>query len=480
MKRLIFSLLAFLFVSIIRAEPLTAEEKRTFVRWFLGQESYSKERESRIQSGDSIRLEIPLFSFDFDGDGQEEIIASNPYYRDRSWDAPLVFRRVGSAWQWLPFPGNPLERLSGASIVELSGNRFRLANIGMKTGQVHFKSFACDRERATRSSVPGAPERPIVSETQIDSWLSIYDAKDAVAAGLPEESCIGVTDNGGGSIQFRCFYEMLEFSLIGVDTAGTPTNRIFSGGVRDMIADPEFRSWIRFVPTDIFEGTNALPCRLAEPRFVRTGTYRTNVETNTLTSERRTLLAEVLQRQGILADDVWLVPADFDGDGVLDAFVSTNGVKILESPVEWQSWKCSGGEWEPLRDSVSPPTGTFRHGFYDGAVVPPAVPSVIVAGPNDFYRVWHAANGNFVNVFRITGPNPWDVISPLSEADTPEEMKRTRFLNGYRRLYSDWIALYAFFHPEESAHPPCDFFDLFASSSGMTQLDRLIPEKLVP
>lgn len=472
-------LLISLFISAeCHASSLTMDEKRDFVRWFSGPDWYSNELARLIVSGDVDRLEVSLISFDLDGDGQDEIIASNPYYCNRMTDNPLVCRREDDTWQ--PLPYDSIERLDGMSIVEFSDNRFGLVHLGMKTGRFPYKSFVCDRERATQSSVPGAPEMPTVSEPQIDSWLSINDAKDAIAAGLPEESCIGVTDNGGGRIQFRCFYEMLAFSLIGIDTTGAPTNQLFSGGVRDMIADPEFRSWIRSVPIDVFAGTNAEPRRLAEPRFARTGTYRTNVETNRLSSERRMLLAEALQHEGIPADAVWLVVADFDGDGVLDAFVSTNGVETMERPVKWQSWKCSDGEWAPLRDSVSPPTGIFRKGFYDRAVVPPAVPSVIVAGADDFYRVWHAANGSFVNVFRITGPNPWDVSSPLSEADTPEEMKRTRFLNGYRRVYADWIALHSFFHPENKVHPPSDFFDLFDSASGMIQLDRLLPEKLIP
>ena len=478
MKRLTFSLLAFFFVSAIRAEPLSVEEKRDFVKWLS--EQYEDEPDFCIRSGTLSRWEFSLVSFDFDGNGQEEIIVSNPCCLDGATDTPLVFRRVGTAWQMLPFHEKPFERLVGASIVELAGNRFRLAHLGMKTGRGYFKSFVCDRERATRSNVPGAPEAPTVSETQIDSWVSIVDAKDATAAGLPEESCIGVTDNGGGRIQFRCFYETMGFSLIGFDTTGAPTNQILPGGARDMIADPDFRSWIRSVPIDVFAGTNAEPRRLAEPRFARFETYRTNVETNRLSFERRALLAATLHHEGIPADDVWLVTADFDGDGTLDVFVSTNGVETMERPVEWQSWKFSGGEWTPLRDSVSPPAGIFRHGFYDRTVVPPSVPPVVVAGPDDFYRVWHAANGCFVNVFRITGPNPWDVASPLSDAGTPEQMKRTRFLNGYRRVYTDWIALHDFFHPETKIHPPCDFFDLFDGASGMIQLDRLMPEPLVP
>ena len=37
-----------------------------------------------------------------------------------------------------------------------------------------------------------------------------------------------------------------------------------------------------------------------------------------------------------------------------------------------------------------------------------------------------------------------------------------------------------FFHPETKIRPPCDFFDLFDGASGMIQLDRLMPEPLVP
>ena len=474
-------LLVTLFVALAsRAEPLSVDEKRNFVKWLSGQ--YENELDFSIRSGTLSRWEVSLVSFDFDGNGQDEIVATNPYYRDATTSHPCLFLRRGTDWRAALFPVEFFARLGLMSVVEYSGDRFRLAVLGMKTGPFvgNYKSFVSDMERATRSGVPGAPAEPSISEAQIDGWLTVYKPEDASAAGLPEESCIGVTDNGGGRIQFRCFYEMLAFSLIGVDPTGAPTNQVFPGGVRDMIADPDFRSWIRSVPIDVFAGTNAEPRRLAEPRFARTGTYRTNVETNRLSSERRVLLAESLQREGIPADDAWLVVVDFDGDGMLDAFVSTNGVGSMERPVAWQSWTFSDGEWTPLRDSVSPPAGIFRHGVYDRTVIPPCVPPVVVAGPDDFYRVWHAANGSFVNVFRITGPNPWDVSSPLSEADTPEEMKRTRFLNGYRRVYADWIALHSFFHPEKKVHPPSDFFDLFDSASGMIQLDRLLPEKLIP
>ena len=67
MKRLTFSLLAFFFVSAIRAEPLSVEEKRDFVKWLS--EQYEDEPDFCIRSGTLSRCEFSLVSFDFDGNG---------------------------------------------------------------------------------------------------------------------------------------------------------------------------------------------------------------------------------------------------------------------------------------------------------------------------------------------------------------------------------------------------------------------------
>lgn len=481
MKDWIIWLLAMLFFSTHSlAASLTADEKRNFVQWFFNLDCYSDERAQLIASGKIDRFKVSLISFDIDGDGQEEIISINPFYRDRSSDFPIVFSFANGAWRQYSVPGNCFMRLSGLSIVEFSGNRKSLARLGMKTGESYFKSFVSDMIRVSRSSIPGAPQEPSITESQIDRWLSASDPSDSVAEGLPIETCIGVTDNGGGGVQFRCFYEMISFSLFGIDENGMPVNHVFPGGGRDMIANPDFRSWIRSIPIEVFSGTNAVPVRPSEVRYPQPNACRTNIEANCLSKESRDLLSETLLREGISPERVWLVIADIDSNGVADAFVSTNGIGTANHPVEWHSWLYSNEKWMPIHGRISPQKRIFRNGFYDSVVVPPSIPPIISAGPNDFYRIWHAANGSFINVFQVTGPNPWDVSSPLSEADTPKEMKRIRFLNGYRRTYTDWIELHALCYPSGKILSPCDFFDLFDFSSGTLQLERLMPEKLIP
>ena len=110
----------------------------------------------------------------------------------------------------------------------------------------------------------------------------------------------------------------------------------------------------------------------------------------------------------------------------------------------------------------------------------PHVPPVFTAGRDDLYRIWTSPSHSYLNVFRVTGPNPWDVESPLSDAETPAIMRRSRFLNGYRREFSCWLANHRWFQPEDLTIPPCEFFDLFHFRSGMIRLERLVPEPLLP
>lgn len=132
----------------------------------------------------------------------------------------------------------------------------------------------------------------------------------------------------------------------------------------------------------------------------------------------------------------------------------------------------------------------------DSAMYAPPIPPVILAGTNDFYRIWPTRSRSVVNVFTVTGPNPWDVESPLVDAAMPEDFLKTRFLNGYRRVFTDRISVHHAFHPDEVFIPLRDFFDCFHLSfdfyltfgngpdsillEQMEQMDRLLPEPLLP
>ena len=79
-----------------------------------------------------------------------------------------------------------------------------------------------------------------------------------------------------------------------------------------MIADPEFRSWVRSIPIDIFQGSNAIPEQISEPRFEKHGNYRVAVETNTLSRAAREDLADTLAKHGYSTNAVWLISADLN------------------------------------------------------------------------------------------------------------------------------------------------------------------------
>ena len=132
----------------------------------------------------------------------------------------------------------------------------------------------------------------------------------------------------------------------------------------------------------------------------------------------------------------------------------------------------------------------------DSAMYAPPIPPVIQAGTNDFYRLWPTRTQNVVNVFSVTGPNPWDVASPLVDAVMPETFLKTRFLNGYHRCLLDRIQIHSTFYPNVAFIPLRDFFECFqpyyslelslgAGSTGILvdtieQMDRLLPEPLLP
>ena len=234
--------------SFVLAGHMGPNERQDFVRWFADN-IYQDELNEWRESGKAGAWEVSLFSFDLDGDGNDEIVASTPYYQDHSTDFPLVYSSDGSGWKQSWFPDTRFCWLDDASITEFAGEKFRLSVVGPATGPRKYKSFVSDHPRVSRSRVLGAPDDPsIVSEQQVFDWLAAFERGADSVAELPEETCVGVTDDGGGNEVYRCFFERIDYSVLGIETNGTGTFHEFAGGVRDLIADHEFRSWIRSVP----------------------------------------------------------------------------------------------------------------------------------------------------------------------------------------------------------------------------------------
>lgn len=306
----------------------------------------------------------------------------------------------------------------------------------------------------------------------------------------------------------------INFSILRADPNGKPVLWEAPGGIRDMIADPEFRSWVRTMPIDIFQGSNAIPVQIAEPRLQKHGNYRIAAETNTLSRTAREKLVGTLAEHGFSTNAVWMISADLNDDGIPDALVTTNQLsETTIGKVEWRTWLQENGGWthpaSPVRQmNTDNAVRTLRRErvewkqkkdawrVIDSAMYAPPIPPVILAGTNDFYRIWPTRSRSVVNVFTVTGPNPWDVESPLVDAAMPEDFLKTRFLNGYRRVFTDRISVHHAFHPDEEFIPLRDFFDCFHLSfdfyltfgngpdsillEQMEQMDRLLPEPLLP
>ena len=522
MKTLFTCILLLFSASFCVSVPL--QEKQDFVR-----EIYNRDLESiavnylkepvppKTYAYEPIRYswwEVYILEFDVDEDGRPDFIAGN-CATSYGVEPLSLYRKPSGSWDF------------DCQIFELGYNVKLKSGIETADGRTRLCEFPGDYlplerniEKSLHSTVPGTPQEPFISLETWRNWNDLLQQANwndnplkTLRKGGPPETCPGINKEGLLE-QFSNFIDKIGFSILRPGSDGEPTCWVAPGGVRDMIADPDFRSWVHTMPIDIFQGSNAIPVQVAEPRLQTRGCYRVAIETNKLSRTEREGLAETLAKHGFSTNAVWMISADLNGDGVFDALVTTNRLsETAAGKVEWRTWLQQKDGWmhpeTPVRQiETDNAVRTLRRErikweleknawrVIDSAMYAPPIPPVIQAGTNDFYRLWPTRTRNVVNVFSVTGPNPWDVASPLVDAVMPETFLKTRFLNGYRRCLLDRIQIHSTFYPNVAFIPLRDFFECFqpyyslelslgAGSTGILvdtieQMDRLLPEPLLP
>lgn len=527
----------------------TTEEKQTFIRDIYNKDTSPISDLFISQTVTPRRFpwekewisywEVYVSEFDINEDGIPDLLVGDYAGRDGGFGLYLYTFR-SNTWQRIRTNVYLGTILNQKCLVETTSFGFRPCEIPSLTpwrAGSDYDSFDELFFSSMYSDVPGVPLTPSISRNQWIEWLSVLrkmhisfstppTSTPSEIPGPPETcpsygaySTISPIENHGTytnlNYKYRKFRKKANYSVLLVQPDGSLTNQEFPGGIRDMIADPGFRSWVRTMPMDIFQGSNAVPVQIAEPRLAEHGSYRIAFHTNTLSQAKREQLAETLAAHGFSTNSVYMISADLNGDGTEDALITTNEFSTLTNDnAEWRTWLHEQNQWVTPEESVRQvnldDTIRFLRSHSKDFITynktkemigmttcAPPIPPVFLAGTNDIYRIWTSPTQSCINVFSVTGPHPWDVSSPLVDVSMPEDFQKLRFLNGYRREFGERVNIYQLFHLNDGTVLQRDFFDLFPedSSSGFLylegryeqipfiapkQIDRLLPEPLLP
>ena len=399
---------------------LSDKERMAFAEWFgriRCENFFERYREGEL----ALPWFIVVADFDLDGDGAPEIVMYNGMECGTGGAVWHFFRKSGSAWE-------DIEQADGLHamarwesylwVVETADGRCRLSS--------NSPQFSAD-------------------ESSLDA------VREEIARFCGVES-----DWAGAALNFR-----IQNVRHWVEGDGLLHSDESTNGVTQMLLDPGFRHLER-VRLQRFDGTNFIHSTQRPPAWPELSEYRLCNETNSVDAESRAGLAEAFLSFGTPATNALAVFVDVNSDGRLDAVVADENDVDDSGWLHWRLFRSDDGGWVPAQAPTCPSQG-----------VGPEIPPSFRAGTNDLYRVWISTSDSIFHVFVPTGVGKWDVRSPFSESETPERMREALRLGDARINYEDWSAIFGM-------NPPRDFYQLFEPGSPMIQLDRLLPEKLLP
>ena len=374
-------------------------------------------------------LGIPWFvvvvDFDLDGDGAQEIVMYDGYECGTGGAVWHAFKKTGSGWEDIEAENRNHAMARWESylwIVETEDGRHRLSS-----NEPRFM----DR-------------RQFYDDGEFERLFGRFGvARDQVSSNIDNYDCI------------------VNNTTHWMEADGILHSDESTNGVTQMILDPGFRHLERIRPQR-FSGTNFVHLPLSPPAWPELSPYRLCNETNSVDVESRAALISQCKADGMSVSNALVVFVDMGFDHSLDALVGERDSIDSSGKLLWFLYRPTGKGW--IR-SVVPSVSE-----HDDI---PDVPPSFRAGTNDLYRVWTASQESYLNVFIPEGSGLWDVRSPFSEGKTPQSMLDKLRVGNVRANYTDWTEVFG-------TRPPHDFYQLFEPGSPMIQLDRLLPENLLP
>lgn len=413
-----------------RTNSLSLSEKIAFAKW------WAAENEDMIDSYSNC-WEVSFIEFDFENNGFPEIIASHLGYSGTGGECLFGLKKIENEWHWIKGWIQAAPCLGMQWAYERTGCKPELVSIFCHPDDIY--SLA----RHNRKPAVGAPEKPYYSVNVCTNEYGLW-------------------------IGNRAYYNMMEAVFTKLTAPCVATNIAAAGGVRDLIVDPDFSALCR-LQTETYGGTNGIPTKVAYPYWTSISNYRRFHQPETLSWYMRNLLAETMRKKDIPPDHAFVIVADLDGNSILDAIVTTTNPFDTPNPVPWTVWKYDGRGWRPAENSIRQKRIPNPYNSNWTLAVPPEIPATFFARAKEFYRLWFGQSECYMDAFRVVGPNPWDVQSLFDQTAEKNGARTGLWANGYRQLYE---------YCENVGSR--DFFQLFEPDAHLIQLERVMPEKLIP
>ena len=428
-KRIRF-LSIFVFLTFVGNRPseaasLTDAEKTAFADWFGRVECENFYEPYRDGQPLALPWYIYLFDFDLDGNGTPEIVMYEGGMAGTGgvvWDA---YQKKTTGWE-------PI--MDMAPYYDMARWECYMYALESKDGRCFVSSHA-----------------PI--------WH-----------GLDDERITNELARVGASLEASCGNNDMLLEVQDVrhwmDADGLLHSDRATNGATRMLLDPQFLC-LDQLRVERFLGTNYVHTPISPPAWPDLSPYRRCCETNAVTPATRAALAALCETNGQSSASALAAFLDLGADGRLDAIVADPATEDAEGLLEWRLYPNGPDGWIAATNAL--PSGRVDY---------PAIPPSFRAGTNELFRIWTGVGTCYLNVFRCANGSTWGVVSPLTAAQTPPEALQRLQVGALRPLYGAWIE---WFQSEcGGAQPPRDFYQLFELGSGMIQLERLIPEPLLP